>query len=73
MGSNYVTIDFDACLSANLYDSTALQKLASFWWVQGPQGPVSGGCLFVCWVGWLAGWFAGLLAGWLVDYHWQGQ
>ena len=32
-GKDYVTVDFDACLSSNLYDSTALQLLHNFWWV----------------------------------------
>ena len=31
-GTDYVTVDFDICLSANIYDSTALQQLEEFWW-----------------------------------------
>ena len=32
-GKDYVTVDFDACLSTNLYDSTAPQLLQDSWWV----------------------------------------
>ena len=28
-----MTVDFDACLSGNLYNSAAIQLLADFWWV----------------------------------------